>query len=183
MSNQHTEEFQLAFDRLMDLEGGLSDHPADRGGRTRFGISERWIEQAGLQGSVSIDDLTKDAAADLYWEHWWQEYSYQWFAASGCSEVGVKLLDVSVNMGPSQAHKILQRAINSAWAGLVLEDDGVLGPLTRKAYGRCRGSHAALLGVLLGSMRSEQAGVYRMIIARDPSQAVFEKGWLRRAYK
>ena len=33
------------------------------------------------------------------------------------------------------------------------------------------------------AMRSEAAGVYRLIVARKPALSVFLTGWLRRAYQ
>ena len=40
------------LDELLDREGGFVDHPADRGGPTRFEISEAVARAHGFRGAI-----------------------------------------------------------------------------------------------------------------------------------
>lgn len=175
--------FYKAFSHLMKLEGGGLYHKVegDNGGATKYGISLRTLQATKLingdidnDGDIDAQDikaLSEDDAIQFY-ENWWQRYSYGDFHII----IGIKLFEMSVNFGPSQAHKVLQRAVRAQPCGTYLKDDGILGPKTRKAVKACDPD------ILLSALKSEQAGVYRMIAARNPSQRKFLKGWLNRAY-
>ena len=89
-------------------------------------------------------------------------------------EIAAKVLDMRVNMGPSQAHKILQRALRAA--EYPVKVDGVFGPITTAAVNTVHPRH------LLVALRSEAAGFYRGLVAQRPEYAKFENGWLNRAY-
>ena len=165
--------FQRAIAVTLKHEGAYGDDPQDNGGATNYGISLRFLKEAGVDvdrdGDVDADDvkdLTLDQAKQLYYTYFWERYGYQSFPSH---KIAAKVFDLTVNMGPKQSHKLLQRAIRAC--GIDLKDDGVIGPVTR----------AALVSVnqdcLLTSLRSEAAGFYRYL--RVPR---FEKGWLRRAY-
>jgi len=62
--------------------------------------------------------------------------------------------------------------------GCPVKADGILGPITKRMINRCVNKTG-----LLVAMRSEAAGVYRMIAAKKPALRVFLAGWLRRAYQ
>ena len=174
--------FEQAVKTVFENEGGLTDHPADPGGITNYGITLNVLREDGVfgdidgDGDIDADDirtLTIDQARAIYDRQWWERYGYgridnQWIAT--------KLLDLSVNMGPRQAHIIAQRALLAT--GYPVKEDGILGAVTIEAINNCAnksGLHIA--------MRSEAAGVYRLIVARKPALSVFLTGWLRRAYQ
>lgn len=108
--------FDKAFDILLGHEGGLSDHPKDRGGLTKFGISQR------AYPDEDIVNLTVERAKELYLRDYWLPV--------GCEAVpdGIKfdLFDMAVNSGKLAAILNLQRACG-------VPVDGKLGPLTLKA--------------------------------------------------
>ena len=76
--------------------------------------------------SLDITNLTKQQAIDIYYRDWWVKYRYGEIADV---DLATKVFDLSVNMGPSQGHKILQRAINFVEDDS-LEVDGIIGPKT-----------------------------------------------------
>lgn len=174
--------FDQAIKTVLGNEGGLTDHPADPGGVTKFGITLPVLREDGVFGDIDDDgdvdgddirELTKDQALAIYNRQWWQRYGYgeiesQWLAT--------KVFDLAVNMGPRQAHLIVQRALRAV--GYPVKDDGILGPITKGTINRCANKTG-----LLVAMRSEAAGVYRMIAAKKPALRVFLTGWLRRAYQ
>lgn len=179
--------FRTAVDRVLEHEGGFVDHPKDPGGATNWGVSLRFLR--GLQdadgdgwldgdldhdGDVDADDIrqmTADQAREIYWRQWWHRYDYGRFDLP----VAVKLFDLAVNMGHGQAAKLLQRSVR-ATEGIVLADDGVIGPHTVQAVVGCP---AAALRI---AMRSEAAGFYRGLVAAKRDRGVFLAGWLNRAY-
>lgn len=190
--------FDRAIEKTLAHEGGLVDHPEDPGGVTNYGISLRWaraeMKSAGddLADILDVDDdgdmdaddirlLDRDTAKQVYRIGFWDRYRYSQVVSQDVAE---KIFDMTVNMGPRQSHKNAQRALRAAGEDVV--DDGIIGPATRSALNR------ASSGCVLAAMRSEQAGFYRMLIARNaslrkegihvPDFRVFEKGWLRRAY-
>ena len=60
-----TNNFDQAFERLMGFEGGLSDNKNDKGGLTRYGISQN------AYPDINILDLTRDKARFLYKNDYW----------------------------------------------------------------------------------------------------------------
>jgi lysozyme family protein len=108
--------FPFCVHVILAHEGGLTDDPNDEGGITNFGISLRFYKT--IFPSATADDirnLSESQAEQLYRTYWWNKYSYAQFKAV---IVAVKVFDMAVDMGPHEAHKLLQSAINSlqSWA-------------------------------------------------------------------
>ena len=142
--------FDAAFDKLLKHEGGYSDHAADPGGKTRYGITEAVAREAGYQGDMR--DLPLDLAKQIYKQKYWVE--------SLPPDVRYVVFDAAVNSGPAQAAKWLQRA-----CGVI--DDGVIGPQTIQAA-RAEGVKSKILAQRLRFMAS---------LSTWPN---FGRGWARR---
>lgn len=155
-------DFHKAIQFVLANEGGFSNDPDDSGGETKYGISQRSYPD------WDIPNLTKEDAIAIYRQDFWAPY--QDFE----DRLATKVFDLAVNLGHRRAVKILQRALRCL--GAKLDDDGVLGPVTKRAV------RAANLDLLLPAVRSEAAGVYRNLAATNAKQQKFLKGWLRRAY-
>ena len=56
--------FDTAFAKLLGHEGDFSDHPADPGGATRFGITEAVAREVGYRGDMR--ELPVDLAKRIY---------------------------------------------------------------------------------------------------------------------
>lgn len=156
--------FEDAFDDLMKVEGGYANHPDDNGGETKHGISKRSYPEC------DIKNLTRDEAKEIYYADFWLPNKCDMMPEI----VGKKLFDLSVNFGNKQAAKLLQRALRSVLEQV--EEDGIVGQKTLYAASK------APCECLVCAMKSEAAGHYRLIVAKNPSFKVFLKGWLRRAY-
>lgn len=154
-------DFNKAF--VLQNEGGYSNDASDAGGETKFGISKRSYPD------IDMANLTEDQAAAIYERDFWAPY------ASFPDRVATKVFDLAVNMGHKQAVLILQRALRCCGA-LNVKDDGVLGPVTKSAV------QVANQDLLIVALRSEAAGVYRLLAAKNPSQQKFLMGWLKRSY-
>lgn len=159
--------FDRAFQRVAMLEGHWSDHPQDKGGKTKFGISST------SHPGVDLDSLTLEQARQIYYDNYWSRFGIYRLASK--PDVAIKVMDMAVNMGGRKAIMILQRALRSCGHKNVA-DDGVLGDETTRAF------EMADEACLLVGLRSESAGYYRGIVGMAPNQAIFLKGWLNRAY-
>jgi lysozyme family protein len=171
---------------ILRHEGGYVDHPADPGGATNHGVSLRYARGIGLDldgdGDVDADDIrlvTADRAAALYRQ--------DFLLAPGLDRLPSRLwpilFDWAVNSGPPRAVMGLQRVLNEArTAGLQgyggLDEDGVVGPLTRMAAEVADG---AMGPFLVNALVEERLAFYRRLVAKDPDKAVFLKGWINRA--
>lgn len=171
--------FAAAIPHVLAHEGGFVNDPKDPGGATNYGISLRWLSTQGLlgdfdaDGDVDADDIrkmTRAQATEIYRTKWWNAYGY---GSIDSQAVATKVFDLSVNMGPKQAHKLLQRALNRL--GQPLTADGILGPKTLRATNQAK-EH-----VLLAHLRDEAGNFYTDLANRRPELSKFLRGWLRRA--
>ncbi len=164
--------FELAVDKILQHEGHFVNHPADPGGATKYGISQRFLSHL-LNRQITIEEiknLTKKDAIQLYKAHWWDRYHYN---AIIDQSIATKILDLAINIGPFYAHRLLQHACWSINGELIagLKDDGIIGSLTINAVNSFNPA------LLLASLQNEAAKYYHSL-----NQPSFEKGWLTRVY-
>ncbi len=175
---------------VLRIEGGHSNDPADRGGETQYGVSLRFLKAAGeidanrdgfgdldLNFDTVLDGrdirlLTPEIATDLFQDHFYIRPGFWNLAAP----YDAAMFDQAVHGGTTAAIKILQRALNRRLTAK-LAVDGQLGAKTARAFWNAIGGR----GELIEAIRDEAAQRYLAIIAADPSQAKYRKGWLRRA--
>ena len=112
--------FEVAFEKLLKHEGGYSDHKDDRGGATRYGVTEAVAREAGYRGDMR--ELPLELAKRIYKDKYWDAVQAENLPA----DVRYPIFDAAVNSGPAQAAKWLQRACG-------VRDDGVIGPQTIRA--------------------------------------------------
>jgi lysozyme family protein len=156
-------DFAPAVAIVLQHEGGYTPpSTADPGGETKFGISKR------AYPDVDIRSLTQDQAAAIYQRDYWK------YAGVQSQAIANKLLDMAVNMGPSEAHKLLQRILGTYFAGPVVPD-GKFGPTTQELTNRIDEVK------LINELRAKCAMFYCDIVISKPDQRVFLLGWLRRA--
>lgn len=160
----YPQNFLDAVAIVLKDEGGYVWDKNDAGGETNFGISKRSYP------NVDIKNLTRDGAIAIYYKDFWCTGPYGGIADSA---LACKVFNTSVNAGQSRAIKLLQQAANAQ--GSTLAIDGVAGPKTIAAI---NAMHAP---DVLASYRAAQEAFYLGIIAKDPSQAKFKNGWIRRA--
>lgn len=175
--NQH---FLQAFTTLLEREGDYSDHPHDRGGKTRYGITEAVARHWGYPGAMS--ELPKSFAQQIYYEAYWRPLRLDDVAALSYA-LAYELFDTGVNMGITTAAKFLQQALNALnrqgrdYPDLVV--DGLLGSKSLHAlseYLRRRGEVGER--VLLTALNCLQGAYYIELARLDPSQETFLFGWL-----
>lgn len=172
--------FDRAFQKLLGVEGGYSNHAADRGGATRWGITEQVARANGYVGAMSA--LPVEWAARIYKAQYWDVLRLDAIALASY-EVAEELFDTGVNMGVATAGRFLQRALNAlnreGQDYPDLQVDGVVGPMTVSAlrtFLQLRGPSGAT--VVRRALNGQQATRYLEIAESNRSQEAFVYGWL-----
>ena len=143
----------------------------DSGGRTRFGVAERFHPDLGDDFYLGPRDIALDKARDIYRSDYWRPIRGD---EIGNQPVATKLLDMAVNMGARQAIVLCQRAVN-ATATARLVEDGVMGQRTLSAINEYEAEE------LLPHLRDACAAFYQHVAAVRPEAQVYLRGWLARA--
>ena len=167
------------IDKIVTTEGGYVDHPSDRGGPTKYGITEQVARAFGYKGDMR--DLPVETARAIYLRRYWHDPNLDMVHALTPS-VAEEMADTGVNMGPGTAIKFLQRALNhlnsQARHYPDVPVDGQLGPLTIVALKSLllkRGVEAEV--VLVRMLNAQQSVRYMEITERDAKQEDFAYGW------
>ncbi|MFN3519654.1 MAG: glycoside hydrolase family 108 protein [Sphingomonas sp.] len=165
---------------VIDREGGYVHHPADRGGATRWGITEAVARANGYAGDMR--HFAREAAAVIYRRIYWQRPRID-DVAQRAPSIAAELFDTGVNMGPAVAVAFLQRALNALNRGardypdILL--DGRIGPQTLRALdGFLATRGAAGETVLLKALEALQGERYVSLAERRPANEAFLYGWL-----
>jgi lysozyme family protein len=145
----------------------------DSGGRTRFGIAEKFHPELGEEFYGAPREAALEIAREIYRRDYWQPIR----GDEICDEaVAGKLLDMAVNLGLRQAVTLCQRALN-AMIDFSIAEDGKMGPRTLMAINACDGP------VLLPHLCEGCAGFYRHLAAGRPEMQPYLAGWLARAQR
>lgn len=162
-------DFERAFKKTLNFEGGYADTPGDAGGKTMYGITEKIARAHGFKGKMR--DLTLELAKRIYLTDYWQVNRLDKFPSQALAE---NVFDAGVNMGTVTAAKLLQKVVGVA-------ADGMVGKVTLAAINKA----LETLGeqTLIGAYLDEREARYHRICAVNPSQVKFLKGWLARCNK
>jgi lysozyme family protein len=169
------------LDELIKREVGYVNNPADRGGATKYGITEAVARTNGFKGNMK--DLPLETAKAIYKKQYWTAPRFDQVNVIS-SLVAEELLDTGVNCGTGFAKPLLQRALNllnnQGKGGFPdLEVDGVYGSTTLgalKTYLAKRGKEGEK--VLVRVLNIMQGQRYIEICERNPSQEQFFYGWI-----
>lgn len=153
------DQYARAIALVLRLEGGETNDPDDPGGRTKYGLTQRTYP------ALDFDSLTETRAKAIYKVDWWDKYGYGQLPAN----VAVLLFQLAVNMGPHQAHSLLQRAL--ADIGLPVQTDGMLGPVTIRSAHDYKYQDVLEMMIRAGAIER-----YRRL-----GKPKFLAGWVRRA--
>jgi lysozyme family protein len=160
---------------VLRREGGFVDHPSDRGGPTKYGITIKtlssYIGRAALRSDV--ENLSEDVARDIYERNYFVGPRIDRLPA----DIQPFIFDCAVNHGSRTAVKFVQSVCNEAGYQPPLDADGAMGPNTRKA---AEWAQESMGGFFLKALIEERRNFYHMIVAARPSQEVFLKGWMNR---
>lgn len=164
-------DFKRYFKQLMLHEGGFVDDPDDKGGATKFGVTlGTWIQQGrdkDCDGDIDVDDLKLIDLDDAYVIakiNYWDKLKADGIYNQSIAEF---IFDWGYNSGYKTAAKKVQETV-----GVTV--DGIIGSQTLKAI------NDADQEDLFYQLKAKREAFFRSIVANNPSQKKFLKGWLNR---
>ncbi|MFW6409542.1 MAG: glycoside hydrolase family 108 protein [Halanaerobiales bacterium] len=161
--------FQEALKHVLEFEGGYSDHEADSGGKTRYGITEKVARKHGYEGDMKDFDVNR--AKEIYYRAYWKEQNYHKIKDK---HIAIEMFDQAVNMGPKTANKNLQKSYNILTKDNIAVD-GIIGSQTLWAINNYKRPD-----YIFNMLNAYQARHYINLVEDDESQKVFIKGWIKR---
>jgi lysozyme family protein len=150
-----TPSFLAAFARLLGNEGAYVDNPADPGGATMWGVTEREARAWGYEGQMQ--DMPQLTAQAIAYSRYWKPYQLDALDPL----VAFQVFDAVYNGG--DAVRWLQEAAGCA-------ADGVIGPNTIAA------ANAMAPAKLIGRYDARRL----LYLADLPTWPNFGRGWARR---
>jgi lysozyme family protein len=158
--------FEPALAFVLRWEGGFVDNPADPGGRTNKGITQKvydaWRQQQGQQ-SRDVKLIDDSEVATIYQSQYWTPACCEDLAAP----LALAEFDTAVNMGVKRSIRFLQAAIKCTV-------DGNFGPGTQQAIAACDPGDA------LVNYCNARESYYKQLVAQNAALNPFLKGWLNR---
>jgi lysozyme family protein len=173
-------DVEKLIDEVVAREGGYSNHPADRGGATRWGVTEAVARAHGWRGDMR--DYPRSEAAAVYRRLYWLRPGFD-RVAEHAPRVAAELFDTGVNMGPAVAAGFLQRALNALNRGAADYPDIAVDRQVGEATLRALRSFLARRGregetVLLKALEALQGERYLRLAEERPANEAFLYGWL-----
>lgn len=143
-------------------EGGsrITNVSSDRGGLTKFGISQRSYP------NVDIENLTEVDAIGIYKKDYWDRISGDKISSERIAE---NIFDTAVNMGVNTASRFAQVVVD---LDLI---DGIIGSKTLAKINGCN-EEIFILKYTLTKIE-----YYAKICNKDRTQGKFLLGWINRA--
>lgn len=163
--------FYATLPMVLRYEGGYSNDLFDRGGETNMGITQKFLDTYKRKAGVNVanvKDLTLKDAIKLYKAEW-DIYGFEKLDNTNVMKL---IYDFSVNSGPKQAIKYLQRALNKKGCNLVV--DGCIGDETNQAI------NAVDEKWLKREIQKSRAEHCDGIVDKHPNQKRFIEGWFNR---
>lgn len=163
-------DFKKALEKSLKWEGGISNHPADKGGLTAFGISSnmwpRWYgwEYVKRGDKWEESEALRMSVAAFYKSEFWDKVRGGEINNQSIAET---LFDWQINSG-YHAAKALQKVLGVAV-------DGIVGRQTIQAV------NSGCQEQIFNQLKSLRIKFYTDIVTRNESQRVFLRGWLNRA--
>jgi lysozyme family protein len=168
------------IDDVIGREGGYSNHPADRGGATRWGITEAVARAHGYRGDMR--SFPREEAVAIYRRLYWVKPGFDEIAARA-PQIAAELFDTGVNMGPTTATTFLKRALNALNRGEADYSDIGTTPIVDaptlvalEAFLKKRTPNGE--NVLMKAIEALQGERYIHLAEARPANEAFLYGWL-----
>ncbi|MCR4299330.1 MAG: hypothetical protein NUV75_11395 [Gallionella sp.] len=171
--------FEQGWARTGPKEAGYSDQTNDRGGPTKYGVTERVARANGFKGDMR--DLPLETAMEIAKTQYWDVLNLDGVAALSLP-IAMEMFDTLYNGGDVGAW--LQRCLNVLNRGAStypdMKVDGRIGPMTiaaLRAYLAKRGKEGE--AVMLKALNAIQGERFIRIAEANQSQENFVYGWLK----
>ena len=168
----NTHDLDEALEYLLEEEGGFSNHPSDRGGKTMYGVTQSTYNSYRKSHNLpqqTVRNISKDEARSLYNELYWK--------ASGADRlpwpISYLTFDAAVNSGT-------KRAVQWTQTGLGVKADGQVGPNTIAVARKAVDSGD---GRVLYEIVNSRATFLANLVKTNNSQQAFLLGWWRRTLR
>ena len=176
--NQHNKNqlnnmasFEGFASKVLHLEGGYVNHPADKGGPTKYGVILSTWKQYGYDkdkdGDIDADDikiLSEDDARYIAKKVFWDFFQADFIPNQSVAEF---IVDWGYNSGRTLVAKKLQKLLN-------VPVDGLIGKESLKTI------NAIPQQDLFEALKTTRRNFIDAIVKEKPSQQVFYKGWINR---
>lgn len=168
------------INEVIGREGGYSNHSADTGGATRWGVTEAVARAHGYRGDMRA--FPREEAVAVYRRIYWLRPGFD-RVAEYAPRLAAELFDTAVNMGPAVATGFLQRALNALNRGA---SDYADIPVDRRVGDRTMEALKGFLTrrgvtgekVLLKAVEALQGERYLRLAEQRPANEAFLYGWL-----
>ena len=155
-------DFSKYYPTLLNFEGGYVNNPNDKGGRTKYGITEAVWKASG--GTKDIKDITPQDAFPIAKKKYWDVVRGDEINSQSIAEF---IMDWAFMSGPGGAGKKVQEVLG-------LPQDGQIGPNTVATINKSDSKN------LFNLLKLRRQKFFNDIVAKNPSQGVFLKGWTNR---
>lgn len=159
--------------QVLKFEGGYTHHPNDHGGATNFGITAAEYGaflKLGRDATPSeVEAMSQANAIAIYQAKYLAAPN---FISVADGNLRMILVDCGVLYGTGMAARWLQKAVGVTADGAVGKD--TIGALNAAI---AAGEVAAIRKAVIGARFERTAD----IVFNDPTQAVFLRGWIKRA--
>jgi lysozyme family protein len=166
--------FEFCVEHVFIREGGFVNHPSDKGGPTKFGITK--VTLANFRklpvNDKEVFELKREEAEAIYRTRFWEPMRLDRLRSR---KVQLILFDQGVNRGAVATIRILQEVL-SIYCGKKIQVDGVLGDSTESAIMTC--DENLLCRKLIQAFQRK----YAELTVKDRSQSAFLIGWLSRTF-
>lgn len=169
--------FSVEVEKVLQVEAGYVNDPADSGGETIWGITKAVARAFGYVGPMV--DMTRDQAKAIYRLRYWDAQSLD-LVSNISPNIAAEVFDTEVNTG--LGGQFLQRALNVLnQNGAMYPDikpDGRIGPMTIAALREYLRNRQALgQVVMLRVLNGYQAKHYLELAERREKDEKFVFGW------
>ncbi|MCF8034658.1 MAG: hypothetical protein K9K66_04495 [Desulfarculaceae bacterium] len=167
--------FDISVDWLLrpEIEGKFCDSPNDRGGRTKWGISQRSYPK------LNIAALTRDEAKEIYRRDFWDAPNLI-LGKIAPLPLQMVLLGGAVNHGQTAMARLFQAELNRLGGAKKIKVDGHVGPQTRgKLYAITQYDRDRELDVAQAVLWA-RLKLYRAIVDKRPADLPNLRHWCTR---
>lgn len=160
-------DFDFAFKYVLGREGKYSNHPNDKGGPTKYGITQStYARYKGRSVSPQeVQNMPLEDAHKIYFQRYWLPLCCDKINSTAKATA---IFDQGVNRGIGWPPTVIQSICG-------VPEDGHIGTVTLAAL------NALSDFDFIASFERRAEAAYLSIVEHHPTQKVFLRGWINRA--
>lgn len=161
--------FLKCLEVVLRNEGLYSNNPADPGGATMKGVTQREYDNYRAKQGDGFQDvklISDEELYDIYYTLYWLPMNLD---IINDDDLVLQVYDMGINAGIRTSIKLLQRLVG-------VKDDGYIGQQTNRAIKEYNGN-------ILEDFKKRRKLFYVTLVQEKPNLRPFIKGWLARVDK